>query len=193
MKHMAVVPLFIALLAGCKTTENLAPVSQIAPSVAKEGSLANETLAADTKAGLEEVINNAIASSELLKFVIQQPVGEVGSRAWREMWIVKSSKGTYKFLITFTESGLDAANFEIKPMGSDSKDAPCPANKAQFPIGITTSEQVLRCMGKPQHENYNPDGRFVYLYESKQNLILTYLFSPDKKLLKIVGYEKTDR
>ena len=81
MKHMAVVPLFIALLTGCKTTENLAPVSQIAPGVAKEGSLANETLAADTKARLEEVINSAIDSSELLKFVIQQPVGEVGSRA----------------------------------------------------------------------------------------------------------------
>lgn len=91
--------------------------------------------------------------------------------------------------MTFTESGLNAVGFEIKQMENDRGNNTCPSNKAKFPIGETTSYHVISCMGKPQHEDYNPDGRFVYLYESKQNVILTYLFGEDKKLIKIVGYE----
>ncbi|MBJ2136135.1 hypothetical protein JEU11_06700 [Paraglaciecola chathamensis] len=189
MKYIIALSLALALISGCKSTEELTPVSQIKPGVAKEGTLANAKLTSDAKAGLEQIVGSAIHNSELLKFVIQQPVGEVGSRTWREMWIVKTSENTSQYLMTFTESGLGAADFEIKPMESDRSSKTCPSNIAKFPIGETTSDHVISCMGKPQHEDYNPDGRFVFLYEAKDNVILTYLFGEDKKLIKIVGYE----
>ena len=191
MKYIIALSVVLALLSGCKSTEKLTPASQIKPGVAKEGTLANAKLTLDAKAGLENVLGSKIKDSELLKFVIQQPVGEAGSRSWREMWIVKTSEDTTQYMMTFTESGLDAADFEIKPMEGDRNRKTCPSNIAKFPVGETTSDHVVSCMGKPQHEDYNPDGRFVYLYETKGNTILTYLFSKDKKLIKIVGYENS--
>lgn len=191
MKRIIALSVFLALIAGCKSTGELTPVSQIKPGVAKEGSLANAKLISDAKAGLENVFGSKIKDSELLKFVIQQPDGEAGSRSWREMWIVKTPENTIQYMMTFTESGLDAADFEIKPMEGDRNSKNCPSNIAKFPVVETTSDHVVSCMGKPQHEDYNPDGRFVYLYETKGNTILTYLFGKDKKLIKIVGYEKS--
>ena len=191
MKYIIALSIVLALISSCKSTEKLTPVSQIKPGVAKEGSLANAKLISDAKAGLENVFGSKIKDSELLKFVVQQPVGDAGSRWWREMWIVKIPEDTTQYMMTFTESGLGAADFEIKPMVSDRNSKNCPSNIAKFPIGETTSEHVISCMGKPQHEDYNPDGRFVYLYDTKGNTILTYVFGEDKKLIKIVGYENS--
>jgi outer membrane protein assembly factor BamE (lipoprotein component of BamABCDE complex) len=191
MKYIIALSFVLALVSGCKSTEKLTPVSQIKPGVAKEGTLANAKLISDAKTGLENVFGSKIKDSELLKFVIQQPVGEAGSRSWREMWIVKTPEDTTQYMMTFTESGLGAADFEIKPMEGDRNSKTCPSNIAKFPVGETTSDHVVSCMGKPQHEDYNPDGRFVYLYETEGNTILTYLFGKDKKLIKIVGYENS--
>ena len=191
MKYIIALFVAVAVISGCKSAEKLTPVSQLKPGVAKEGTLANAKLSSDAKAGLEEVVGSAVNDSELLKFVIQQPVGEVGSRSWREMWIVKTSENTSQYLMTFVESGLDAADFEIKPMENDRSNETCPSNIAKFPVGETTSDYVISCLGKPKHEDYNPDGRFVYLYETNGNTILTYLFGKDKKLIKIVGYENS--
>ena len=191
MKYIIALSVALTLLSGCKSTEKLTPVSQIKPGVAKEGTLANAKLISDAKEGLEKVVGSGIKDSELLKFVIQQPVGDVGSRSWREMWIVKTSDSETQFLLTFKEAGIGAADFEITQMGNDTNKMKCPKNIAKFPIAKTTSDDVLSCMGKPRHEDYNPDGRFVYLYETPQKVALTYLFGKDKKLIKITGYEKT--
>lgn len=191
MKYIITLSIALALISGCKSTEKFTPVSQIKTGVAKEGTLANSKLVSDAKAGLEKMVGSAIKASELLKFVIQQPVGDIGSRSWREMWIVKTSENTSQYLMTFTESGLDAADFEIKPMENDSESKTCPSNIAKFPVGETTSDHVVSCMGEPQHENYNPDGRFIYMYEVKGNITLNYLFGKDKKLIKIVGYKNS--
>jgi hypothetical protein len=191
MKYLIMLSI-VALLTGCQSTQELEPVSQIKPSVAKEGSLANEKLTLDATASIQEITGTSVQNSEVIKFVIQQPVGDEGSRAWREMWLVKSSENKTQFLLTFKEAGIGAADFEITQMEDDRSTKKCPSNIAKFPIGETTSDDVVSCMGKPRHEDYNPDGRFVYLYESSKNITLTYLFGKNKKLVKITGYEKTD-
>lgn len=111
------------LLAGCQSSSELQPVSRIKPSVASEGTLANEKLAADTTDALRKVLGDQAITSEtkILKFVIQQPAGKPGSRAWREMWIVDQQKEGHQFLITFRESGLNAADFEIEQLSSKPK------------------------------------------------------------------------
>ncbi len=119
MNYKLVLAIAVLLISGCQATSELDPVSKIKPGVAKEGSLANVKLIADATAGLEKIIGSSVNNSDtnILKFVIQQPVGEVGSRSWREMWIVQSPKGGTQFIITFKEAGLGAADFEIKKMG----------------------------------------------------------------------------
>ena len=156
MKYLTVLAISLALLTGCQSTQELKPISQIKPSVASEGSLANEKLISDATAGLEQLIGTPIKSSEVLKFVIQQPVGDVGSRSWQEMWIVKTSDGNNQFLLTFKEVGLGAADFKITQMKNERSSNKCPENVAKFPIGEASSDDVVACMGKPNHEDHNP-------------------------------------
>ena len=105
-------------LTACQSNGQLKPVSQIKPGVASEGTLANTKLVADTTAALESLPEglNVEPGARILKFVIQQPVGAQGSRAWREMWIADPEGASNRFLITFTETGLSAADFQIQPM-----------------------------------------------------------------------------
>ena len=102
------------LLTGCQTTSELEPVSQIKPGVASEGSLANHKLIEDTTSGIETITGISAADSKILKFVIQKPVGKVGSRSWRELWLVKSAESENHFLVTFKEAGLSGADFELE-------------------------------------------------------------------------------
>jgi hypothetical protein len=122
MKLKLILAISVLLISGCKATSELEPVSKVKPGVAKEGSLANQKLISDATAGLKKIVGGSINNpdTEILKFVIQQPVGEIGSRSWREMWIVKSPSNGAQFLITFKEAGTGAADFEIKQMGKKS-------------------------------------------------------------------------
>jgi hypothetical protein len=122
MNFKLILAISVLLISGCKATNELEPVSKVKPGVAKEGSLANQKLISDATASLEKIVGDSINDSgtEILKFVIQQPVGEVGSRSWREMWIVKSPNNGIQFLITFKEAGTGTADFEIKQMGKKS-------------------------------------------------------------------------
>lgn len=115
MKSIAIMIVTSMMLFGCATSNELPPISQIKPSVAEEGSLANEKLVVDATAGLIESAN-INADAKIIKFVIQQPVGSAGQRAWREMWIVSPESNPIQFIITFREAGLNAADFEIKKM-----------------------------------------------------------------------------
>ncbi|MDN5864845.1 MAG: hypothetical protein L0I62_06470 [Gammaproteobacteria bacterium] len=109
----------VLVVAGCQTSAELLPISRIQPSIAEQGSLANAKLIADTTAALKKALGSSVINpqTKILKFVIQKPVGEPGSRAWREMWyILNAEKISARFIITFREDGLHAANFEIRQM-----------------------------------------------------------------------------
>ena len=121
MKLVAFVPI-VLILAACATSspqeksglELLPPISQIPASTAEQGTLANSVLVRDTVAGLEQVMSWTLEETDFLKFVIQEPVGPPGRRAWRELWIKR--KQNFRFIITFSEDGLGGADFEIRRM-----------------------------------------------------------------------------
>jgi hypothetical protein len=116
-KGIFCISLAIALTA-CQSTGELKPVSQVKPGAVSEGTLANNKLITDTKAALENLPQGLgiSASAKILKFVIQQPVGNPGSRAWREMWISGPEGVRKQYLITFRETGSNSADFQIQPM-----------------------------------------------------------------------------
>jgi hypothetical protein len=189
LKYIIALSLSFLLLTGCKSTEGLAPVSKIKSGVAKEGSLANAKLILDAKAGLEKIVGATINDSELLKFVIQQPVGEVGSRSWREMWVIKKTDAASQYLITFKEVGLGAADFEIKEMNENTAKKDCPKSINGFEQG-QSNLFIKGCLGTPDHIDQNPDGRYVYLYNRPDGVAITYLFSQENQLTKTSVYQK---
>ena len=78
-----------------------------------------------------------------------------------------------------------------KPSADSS--ANCPANVAKFVAGEATSDFVKGCLGKPDNEDYNPDGRYIYLYYGRNGLVFSYLFGSDDKLIKVSGYQDKSR
>jgi len=119
MRLTCLIVLATIFMGGCQTTGELPPVSQIQPGVAEEGSLADEKLISDATVGIAGLLPDAniTETTDIAKFVIQQPVGSPGSRAWREMWtIFVDDEATDSFLITFREDGLGAASFDISRM-----------------------------------------------------------------------------
>ncbi|UTV98298.1 hypothetical protein KDW99_13615 [Marinomonas rhizomae] len=191
MKYLIALPMILALLAGCQSTGELTSVSQIKPGVAKEGSLANAKLISDATEGLEQLVGESIEAPNLLKFVIQQPVGETGSRSWREMWIVKKQNSQTQYLITFKEAGLGAADFQIEPMSSASQKAECPKSVSSFKEG-QSNKFILECLGEPDNIDKNPDGRYIYFYYGPKGVVLTYLFDTDDELIKFSAYQDTN-
>lgn len=192
MKYMIIFSVIFIFLTGCKSTQELKPVSQISPSTAKEGSLANPKLISDATAGIQKLTDSQIKSSEILKFVIQQPVGEVGFRSWREMWIVKSQGDDNQFLITFKEAGLDAADFEIKVMNKSASNTNCPTSVSDFKQG-QSNLFIKECLGEPDYIDQNPDGRYVYLYNRPNGVVVTYLFSPENQFTKFTAYQDKNK
>ena len=101
------------MLLGCATSSQLPPLSQMPQSVVSEGSLANAKLIADTTAALIKA-RYIQPNDKLVKFVMQQPIGNAGQKTWREMWVTNPKGNSQRFVITFTEDGQNAANFEIQ-------------------------------------------------------------------------------
>jgi hypothetical protein len=66
----------------------------------------------------------------------------------------------------------------------------CPKTVDDYKAGEATSELVLRCMGKPSHEDHNPDGRYVYLYDINESTKLTFLFDKSGSLIRTRGYNQ---
>ena len=191
MKYLIVLPIILMLLAGCQSTGELVPVSQVKPGVAKEGSLANAKLISDATFGLEKLIGSSINESDLLKFVIQQPVGKAGSRSWREMWIVKTQGNQAQYLITFKEDGLGAADFQIETMSNTVQKAECPKSVSSFKEG-QSNKFVAECLGEPDNINKNLDGRYIYFYYRPKGVVLTYLFDSEDALIKFSAYQDTN-
>ena len=67
--------------------------------------------------------------------------------------------------------------------------ADCPSTLGGYKEGQATSEQVKQCLGKPVHEDRNPDGRYVYMYNIQGNTV-AFLFDSAGKLIRIRGYTK---
>ena len=113
MRLLAITILTGMMLLGCATSNQLPALSQMPASVVSEGSLANEKLTADVTAALIKA-GYAQPNSQIVKFVMQQPQGAVGQRAWRELWVTSPQDNSTQFVITFTEDGQNAADFEIQ-------------------------------------------------------------------------------
>ena len=107
--------LILAIFTGCATSDDpLKPISSIGPTVSKEGTLANHVLAQDTSLAIRQMMGGM--NKEIIKFVMQKPVGKPGMKAWREMWTFDPGGIHKDFIITFREDGQGSANFEIQPL-----------------------------------------------------------------------------
>lgn len=110
------------LLLSCSSPGNssssLPPVSSIPASVSKEGTIANAKLGDDATNALFAKLQIPEAERsqvKIAKFVIQQPAGSTGKKAWREMWIlIKEGKAGRQFIVTFQEDGKGSADFRFE-------------------------------------------------------------------------------
>jgi hypothetical protein len=102
-------------LSGCATNPNeLAPLSSV-NATATEGTLTNHVLAQDASLAIRKIMNG---NKKVTKFVLQQPVGPAGSKAWREMWVYDADGASQMFIMTFKEDGQGSADFEIERMSN---------------------------------------------------------------------------
>jgi hypothetical protein len=94
-------------------TGELPPLSSVRPGNVGEGTLANPVLAQDASLAIRKI---AGGNKKVIKFVIQQPVGMPGKKAWREMWVYDPEGTPKQFILTFREDGQGSADFEIQKM-----------------------------------------------------------------------------
>jgi hypothetical protein len=115
MKYTIALSILVLLSAGCSSPNSgdLPPISSIKPGVSREGSLANPALTRDATQAIRKAVGG---NAKLVKFVIQQPVGPVGRKAWRELWMHDPEGRDQHFIMTFREDGQGSAGFEIEKM-----------------------------------------------------------------------------
>jgi len=113
LRLIALFSISIAVI-GCQASNQLTPLSQVKAGVAEEGTLANAILIQDTESALRKV--SGLPESKIIKFIIQQPVGKPGLKAWREIWVTNPDSNPQQYIITFKEDGAGSANFEIQTM-----------------------------------------------------------------------------
>lgn len=53
-------------------------------------------------------------AQDFTSFVTKLPEGDVGSRSWQEVWVVRCSNGKFPVRIDFMESGQTAADWTIR-------------------------------------------------------------------------------
>jgi hypothetical protein len=113
LHHSAIVASSFVFISCSSPSGELPPVSSV-HGVATEGTLANHALAQDASLSIRKL---AGGNKPVTKFVIQQPVGMPGKKAWREVWVFDiKGKNPQRFLMTFREDGQGSTNFEIKKM-----------------------------------------------------------------------------
>jgi hypothetical protein len=111
---MNIKPLFLITalaLSSCSSPNRLLPLSSVRPSIAKEGTLANEQLVRDTTAAIHKLVGG---TEPVSPFVIQKPVGPPGRKAWRELWVYDPKGRQQQFIITFQEDGKGSADYTIR-------------------------------------------------------------------------------
>lgn len=73
--------------------------------------MANQTLTRDASLAIRKITGG---NKAITKFVMQDPVGRQGRKAWREMWIYDVDGAHKPFIMTFREDGQGSAHFEIQ-------------------------------------------------------------------------------
>ncbi len=191
IKWFAVI--FSLVLSGCQSDGRVEPTPKNNTNMAVKGTLANEKLTADTTAGLKKILGVSAFTPEtkILKTVAQQPRGNNGARVWRERWFINAPDTKATFLITFTETGASGADFQIKRMNQPNPTPPesCPKNIGDYKVGQSTSQEIQTCLGTPYHENYNADGRYIYLYEINADATIAFVFDVSGNLIDTRGYK----
>lgn len=97
----------------------LLPVVAVAVSLegaVQKGSLSNQQLIQDAMLGVAaKVATQGCDSPESFEpYVMAMPQGEVGSRYWRETWVVQGCGTTFPISLRFSEDGVGAANWTIE-------------------------------------------------------------------------------
>lgn len=100
-------------LTACSTSNQLPPLSSIQPGAVQQGTLANEALVREATSSLYQITGGR---KEISRFVMQQPVGTPGKKAWREVWIYDPEVSKRYFVLTFEEDGRGAASYQIGSM-----------------------------------------------------------------------------
>ena len=119
MKHFIKIILItgiIFLITGCLTTkDNVDKDDSLFKGVIKKGTLANQKLIQDTMLGIVGKLATLGCDKyeSIETYVLQMPKGDVGSRIWKERWIVKGCGKKYPIDITFQEDGLLGAIYTI--------------------------------------------------------------------------------
>jgi len=82
----------------------------------RKGSLSNQKLIQDTKMGVAAKVATLGCEKpeSFVPYVLAMPQGEVGSRYWQELWVVKGCNAEYPVKIRFSETGLSGANWSIE-------------------------------------------------------------------------------
>lgn len=84
--------------------------------VIQAGTLGNAQLVRDTMLPLMGKLG-ALGCEDLesyTPFVIQMPEGDVGSRVWKERWVIKADGKFYAVNIVFSETGPYGVNIRIE-------------------------------------------------------------------------------
>jgi len=113
MRATALALIGALFICSCSNPDTLPPLSSVRAGVAKEGSLANTALTRDASLAIRKLTGG---NKQIIKFVVQQPVGQPGHKAWREVWVYDPERAGIKFIMTFRENGQGSADFEIKRM-----------------------------------------------------------------------------
>ncbi len=89
---------------------------QMPKDAIKNGTLANQKLIYDTKfAVAAKMATLGCDKPETLQmFIRQMPTGKVGSRIWRETWVIGGCDKKYPIKVDFIET-KDGAVYSIKP------------------------------------------------------------------------------
>lgn len=66
--------------------------------------------------------------------------------------------------------------------------APCPKTVDGYTAGQTYASAVKRCLGAPAHEDHNPDGHFVYIYNLPEGQMTAFLFDSASMLVRTSSY-----
>jgi hypothetical protein len=103
----------VLFVSSCSIPGELPPLSSVRPGVVSEGTLANPALAQDASLAIRKIMG---VNKRVIKFVIQQPVGHPGRKAWREMWVYDPEGAKKHLIITFREDGQGSADFQIQKM-----------------------------------------------------------------------------
>lgn len=105
--------LFLALLPAVSFAQE---ARSLVPDAIEEGTMTNLKLRQDALVGVHGWLEarGCEEAKSFTSFVTKLPEGEVGSRAWQEVWVVDCSNGKFTVRIDFRESGTSAADWMIR-------------------------------------------------------------------------------